>query len=120
MGTMAALQFLAAWLGLAFAGTIATVWWSGRVWKRRDALPVRVKVVAGMVAAAALLGGLGTVVGLIKAFGATGGESVDPSQRARILAEGISEAMNWTALGIAVWLPCVIVLMIVTRKRKET
>src|SRR3954449_7756796 len=49
----------------------------------------------------AMLNGLfGTIVGLIKAFGAVGGESVDPSQKARILAEGISEAMNCTAFGL--------------------
>jgi biopolymer transport protein ExbB len=48
-----------------------------------------------------MLNGLfGTIVGLIKAFGAVGGESVDPSQKARILAEGISEAMNCTAFGL--------------------
>ena len=51
----------------------------------------------------AMLSGLfGTIVGLIKAFGAVGGESVDPSQKARILAEGISEAMNCTAFGLIV------------------
>jgi biopolymer transport protein ExbB/TolQ len=49
----------------------------------------------------AMLSGLfGTITGLIKAFGAVGGESVDPSQKARILAEGISEAMNCTAFGL--------------------
>jgi biopolymer transport protein ExbB/TolQ len=31
-----------------------------------------------------------------------GGESVDPSQKARILAEGISEAMNCTAFGLVI------------------
>src|SRR4029079_17159895 len=49
---------------------------------------------------ASLFGLFGTIVGLIKAFGAVGGESVDPSQKARILAEGISEAMNCTAFGL--------------------
>jgi len=49
----------------------------------------------------AMLSGLfGTITGLIRAFGAVGGESVDPSQKARILAEGISEAMNCTAFGL--------------------
>jgi biopolymer transport protein ExbB/TolQ len=57
----------------------------------------------------AMLSGLfGTIVGLIKAFGAVGGESVDPSQKARILAEGISEAMNCTAFGL---LSAIIALM---------
>jgi biopolymer transport protein ExbB/TolQ len=54
-----------------------------------------------MFANLAMLCGLfGTIIGLIKAFGAVGGESVDPSQKARILAEGISEAMNCTAFGL--------------------
>jgi len=48
------------------------------------------------------LGLFGTIVGLIKSFGAVGGESVDPSQKARILAEGISEAMNCTAFGLMI------------------
>ena len=51
---------------------------------------------------AMLSGLLGTVTGLIKSFGSVGGESVDPSQKARILALGISEAMNCTAFGLGV------------------
>ncbi len=51
---------------------------------------------------AMLSGLLGTVSGLIQSFGAVSGESVDPSQKARILAEGISEAMNCTAFGLIV------------------
>jgi biopolymer transport protein ExbB/TolQ len=62
---------------------------------------------------------LGTVVGLAKAFGAIGGESVDPSQKARILAEGISEAMNCTALGVAIGLPSAILLSFTMRRRGE-
>ena len=50
---------------------------------------------------AMLSGLLGTIAGLIKSFGAVGGESVDPSQKARILAEGIAEAMNCTAFGLS-------------------
>ena len=49
-----------------------------------------------------LSGLLGTVSGLITSFGAVSGESVDPSQKARILAEGISDAMNCTAFGLIV------------------
>jgi biopolymer transport protein ExbB len=45
---------------------------------------------------------LGTVSGLIKSFGSVAGESVDPSQKARILAQGISEALNCTAFGLVV------------------
>jgi biopolymer transport protein ExbB/TolQ len=57
---------------------------------------------------AMLCGLFGTIVGLIKAFGAVGGESVDPSQKARILAEGISEAMNCTAWGLLSAIVCLI------------
>jgi biopolymer transport protein ExbB/TolQ len=49
---------------------------------------------------AMLCGLFGTIEGLIKSFGSVGAESVDPSQRARILANGISEAMNCTAFGL--------------------
>ena len=49
---------------------------------------------------AMLCGLFGTILGLIKAFSAVGGESVDPSQKARILAEGISIAMYCTAFGL--------------------
>ena len=51
---------------------------------------------------AMLTGLLGTVFGLIVSFGAVSGESVDPSQKARILAEGISEAMHCTFFGLTV------------------
>ena len=51
---------------------------------------------------AMLSGLLGTVTGLIIAFGSVSGESVDPSQKARVLALGISEAMNCTAFGLGV------------------
>ena len=51
---------------------------------------------------AMLSGLLGTVSGLIKSFGSVAGEGVDPSAKARILAEGISEAMNCTAFGLIV------------------
>ena len=49
-----------------------------------------------------LSGLLGTVSGLISSFGAVSGDSVDPSQKAKILAAGISEAMNCTAFGLIV------------------
>jgi len=49
---------------------------------------------------ATLLGLLGTIVGLIKCFGAV--SSANPADKAAILSQGISEAMNCTAFGIAV------------------
>ena len=60
-------------------------------------LSARTGFLALLANLAMLSGLLGTVSGLISSFGAVSGESVDPSQKARILAEGISEAMNCTA-----------------------
>lgn len=44
----------------------------------------------------------GTVWGLIKSFGSVAGQSIDPSQKAAILAAGISEAMHCTFFGLVV------------------
>jgi biopolymer transport protein ExbB len=68
---------------------------------------------------AMLSGLLGTITGLIKAFGAVGGESVDPSQKARILAEGISEAMNCTAFGLMVALVSLIGYALLNGKTQQ-
>ena len=63
-----------------------------------------------------LSGLLGTVSGLITSFGAVSGESVDPSQKARILAEGISEAMNCTAFGLIVAIMALIAFAVLNGK----
>lgn len=63
--------------------------------------------------------GLGVLSGLIKVFGAVGGESVDPSQTARILAEGISEAVNCAAVGLVTGpLPIAALIVIAIRTRR--
>lgn len=114
---MVAMGFLSGWLILASIGLVATTWWSGRLWRRREELRFRTRIVAAIVVVSAMAGALGTVIGLVKAFGAVGGEGVDPSQKARILAEGIAEAMNCTAFGIIVWIPSVVLLVFMMRKR---
>ena len=53
---------------------------------------------------ATLVGLLGTISGLIRAFGALG--SAAPAQRAALLAAGISEAMWNTALGLGIAVIC--------------
>src|SRR5690242_1729662 len=68
---------------------------------------------------AMLSGLLGTVSGLISSFGAVSGESVDPSQKSRILAEGISEAMNCTAFGLIVALMGLIGFAILNGKTQQ-
>src|SRR5262245_8114880 len=91
-------------LALAILGAMATAWLMRRRWLKKGMRPTWGAIFAGLIAAFALFGVLGTMLGLVKAFGAVGGESVDPSQKARILAEGISEAMNYAALGFVAWL----------------
>jgi len=115
---MGGMRILTAWLALSLVGAVLTVRWSIRVWKRRRELNGWMKPLAGAVAAAAILGSLGTLVGLLKAFGALGGASVDPSQKARIIAEGISAALNCTAAGLLLWLPSLIALTVLTRARR--
>lgn len=55
---------------------------------------------------ATLLGLLGTIYGLIAAFSAVA--EADPSQKATLLAKGISIAMNTTAYGLMVAIPTII------------
>ena len=69
---------------------------------------------------AMLSGLLGTVTGLIMAFGAVSGESVDPSQKARILAQGISEAMNCTAFGLICAIPALLWFAILNGMTQHT
>jgi biopolymer transport protein ExbB len=55
---------------------------------------------------ATLLGLLGTIIGLIHAFGAVA--NANPADKATILAASISEAMNCTAFGLAVAIPALV------------
>jgi biopolymer transport protein ExbB/TolQ len=55
---------------------------------------------------ATLLGLLGTVLGLMQSFVSLG--SVDPSQKAALIALGFSTAMNNTAFGLIVAIPCML------------
>ena len=60
---------------------------------------------------ATLIGLLGTISGLIRAFGAVG--HADPADRSRILSDGISEAMWNTALGLGIAVLCMIFHLII-------
>ena len=55
---------------------------------------------------ATLLGLLGTIVGLIKCFGAVA--NANPADKATILASSISEAMNCTAFGLITAIPALV------------
>ncbi len=55
---------------------------------------------------ATLAGLLGTIIGLIKGFGAL--SEVDPAEKANILSQAISHALNCTAFGLVVAIPALI------------
>lgn len=61
---------------------------------------------------ATLIGLLGTITGLIKAFGAVA-YLEDPSEKAAMLSAGISEAMWNTALGLGIAVLCMIFHLII-------
>ncbi len=66
-----------------------------------------------------LFGLLGTVSGLIASFGAVSGDNVDPGTKAKILAEGISEAMNCTAFGLIIALAALIFFAVLNGKTQS-
>jgi biopolymer transport protein ExbB len=63
---------------------------------------------------ATLLGLFGTIAGLVASFKAVG--SADPEQKAALLAQGISTAMNATMMGLGVAIPCMIAFSFLTNK----
>ncbi len=63
----------------------------------------RIGLLATIANIATLLGLLGTVTGMIQAFGSVA--NVNPSEKATVLAEAISEAMNATCFGLIVAIP---------------
>jgi biopolymer transport protein ExbB/TolQ len=66
---------------------------------------------------ATLLGLLGTVIGLINAFGAVA--TVNPAEKANLLSASISVAMNCTAFGLMTAVPLLIVHAVLQTKTTE-
>jgi biopolymer transport protein ExbB len=66
---------------------------------------------------ATLLGLLGTIIGLIHAFGAVA--NANPADKATILAASISEAMNCTAFGLAVAIPALVAYSVLQGRTQQ-
>ena len=66
----------------------------------------RVPTLWSLANIATLIGLLGTVVGLIRAFGAVA--AAKPEERSTLLARGISEALNNTAMGLGIAVVCIV------------
>ena len=116
---MVGLLVVLIWVLLVLLCVGAAVWLVVRVCKRREEVGLAAKVLATLAVLCLISGLAGTLFGLVLTFGAVGGESVDPSQKARVLAEGISEAMNCTAFGGIVLIPAVVALALLIRRRKR-
>src|SRR5512141_1303554 len=69
-------------------------------------LKKRIQILWSLANIATLIGLLGTVVGLIRAFGAVA--AAKPEERSALLAKGISEALNNTAMGLGIAVTCII------------
>lgn len=68
---------------------------------------------------ATLLGLLGTIIGLIKAFQALESEQVAVEDRQKVLSQGISLAMNTTAFGLIVAIPCLLAHLFLSGMTKK-
>lgn len=116
---------MAAWIWFGLFGVltnlaaIVLLWAAMRARVVEQLRPLQRRAVACAVVAT-FGAGLGVLLGLVSAFGAVGGESVDPSQRARILAEDTSGAMNCVAVGLVTGpLPIAVLIAIAARTRRQ-
>lgn len=80
-------------------------------------LEKRTVYLATLANIATLLGLLGTIIGLIAAFSAVA--NADPSQKASLLSQSISVAMNTTAFGLIAAIPLLLCHSVIQTKTTE-
>lgn len=80
-------------------------------------LEKRTQYLATLANIATLMGLLGTIIGLIAAFTAVA--SADPSQKASLLSQSISVAMNTTAFGLMSAIPLLLFHSVLQTKTNE-
>jgi biopolymer transport protein ExbB len=80
-------------------------------------LEKRTHYIATFANLATLLGLLGTVMGLIRAFAAVA--TIDPAQKANLLSASISVAMNCTAFGLMTAVPLLLIHAVIQTKTTE-
>jgi biopolymer transport protein ExbB len=80
-------------------------------------LEKRTSYLATLANISTLLGLLGTIIGLIAAFSAVA--SADPSEKASLLSQSISVAMNTTAFGLIAAIPLLICHSVLQTKTTE-
>ena len=80
-------------------------------------LEKRTQYLATLANSATLLGLLGTIIGLIAAFTAVA--AADPAQKASLLSQSISVAMNTTAFGLMSAIPMLLIHSLLQTKTNE-
>jgi biopolymer transport protein ExbB len=65
---------------------------------------------------ATLTGLMGTIYGLILAFRSVSAPGIDVAEKSRLLAHGISVAMNTTLAGLAVAIPSILIYTVLHNK----
>ena len=88
-----------------------------RVMEALQRLEKRTQYLATLANIATLMGLLGTIIGLIAAFTAVA--NADPSEKATLLSESISVAMNTTAFGLISAIPLLLCHAVLQTKTAE-
>jgi hypothetical protein len=84
------------------ASIVGLVLWAPRLANRPGVPRFAARVVYGLAALGGLAIAAGLGLGVVTATSAVAGDATEPSEKARHLAEGISEVMNCGALGLLV------------------
>ena len=82
-------------------------------------LQARTSYLAMIGNVATLIGLMGTIYGLIIAFRSVGGPGIDVAEKSRLLAQGISVAMNTTLAGLAVAIPSLLSYTVIHNKTNQ-
>ncbi|MEJ2670067.1 MAG: MotA/TolQ/ExbB proton channel family protein, partial [Gammaproteobacteria bacterium] len=77
----------------------------------------RTPYLATLANIATLMGLLGTIIGLIAAFTAVA--NADPAEKATVLSQAISVAMNTTAFGLITAIPLLVVHALIQSKTRQ-
>ena len=92
---------------------------SEKIGELKPAVEKRVGSLWSMANIATLVGLLGTVFGLIHTFGAVAAQGLSQSEKQRILANGIAEAMYNTAFGLGIAVTCMIAHLFLHQRAKN-
>ena len=92
---------------------------SEKLGELKPAVEKRVGSLWSLANIATLVGLLGTVYGLIHTFGAVAAQGLSASDKQRILASGIAEAMYNTAFGLGIAVLCMVAHLVLHQRAKN-